>query len=192
MHNLAWKWRELSPLLFRATATAPLLFTLAPPRRAQPILVSASGAVVLKVAQIPSTEQLAQWAQFSWLQVRTELEDLENSADISFVYCSHPVKHPSCHASLWCILLSVICPVLHASCPGSVLSCVRSGPLSILSCILPIRHLLASFLPCFVLPTLLVLHWFGPTYVLSCICPVLSNANFNPPLLTRAGHSTIF
>ena len=100
MHNLAWKWRELSPLLFRATATAPLLFTLAPPRRAQPILVSASGAVVLKVAQIPSTEQLAQWAQFSWLQVRTELEDLENSADISFVYCSHPVKHPSCHASL--------------------------------------------------------------------------------------------
>ena len=40
---------------FRATATAPLFFTLAPPRRVPPILVRASGAVALKVAQVPST-----------------------------------------------------------------------------------------------------------------------------------------
>ena len=40
---------------FRATATAPLFFTLAPPRRAPPFLVRASGAVALKVAQVPST-----------------------------------------------------------------------------------------------------------------------------------------
>ena len=32
-----------------------LFFTLAPPRRAPPFLVRASGAVALKVAQVPST-----------------------------------------------------------------------------------------------------------------------------------------
>ena len=32
-----------------------LFFTLAPPRRAPPFLVCASGAVALKVAQVPST-----------------------------------------------------------------------------------------------------------------------------------------
>ena len=37
------KWHEL----------APLFFTLAPPRRAPPFLVRASGAVALKVAQVP-------------------------------------------------------------------------------------------------------------------------------------------
>ena len=55
MHNLARKWRELAPLLFRATATAPLLFTLAPPRRVSPFLVRTSGAGALKVEQVPST-----------------------------------------------------------------------------------------------------------------------------------------
>ena len=52
------KWRELAPFYFRATATAPLFFTLAPPRRAPPFSVRASGAVALKgaqkVAQVPS------------------------------------------------------------------------------------------------------------------------------------------
>ena len=54
---MAGKWRHFN----RATATAPLLFTLAPqrcapPRRAPPFLVRASGAMALKVAQVPSTE----------------------------------------------------------------------------------------------------------------------------------------
>ena len=38
-----------------ATATAPFFFTLAPLRRAPPFLVRVSGAVALKVAQVPST-----------------------------------------------------------------------------------------------------------------------------------------
>ena len=46
---------RISATFFRATATAPLFFTLAPPRRAPPFLVRASGAVALKVAQVPST-----------------------------------------------------------------------------------------------------------------------------------------
>ena len=49
------KWRELAPFFLRGTANAPLFFTLAPPRRAPPFLVRASGAVALKVAQVPST-----------------------------------------------------------------------------------------------------------------------------------------
>ena len=44
-------------LFSRATATAPLFFTLAPPHRAPPFTVRASGAVALKVAQVPSTEK---------------------------------------------------------------------------------------------------------------------------------------
>ena len=47
MQNLVRKWR--------ATATVPLFFTLAPPRRAPPFSVRASGVVVIKVAQVPST-----------------------------------------------------------------------------------------------------------------------------------------
>ena len=39
---------------FRATATAPLFFALALPRRAPPFSVCASGVVALKVAQVPS------------------------------------------------------------------------------------------------------------------------------------------
>ena len=50
------KWRELAPFYFRATATAPLFFTLAPPRHAPPFSVRACGAVALKVAQVPSTD----------------------------------------------------------------------------------------------------------------------------------------
>ena len=46
---------EMAPFIFRTTATAPLFFTLAPPRRAPPFTVRASGAVALKVAQVPST-----------------------------------------------------------------------------------------------------------------------------------------
>ena len=53
--EMARKWRELAPFYFRATATAPLFFTLAPPGRAPPFLVRASFAVALKVAQVPST-----------------------------------------------------------------------------------------------------------------------------------------
>ena len=55
MQNLVLKWRELAPLFFRATATSPLFFTSAPPRRAPSFSVRASGAVALKVAQVPST-----------------------------------------------------------------------------------------------------------------------------------------
>ena len=55
MQTLIRKWHELTPFYFRTTATAPLFFTLAPPRRAPPFLVRASGAVALKVAQVPST-----------------------------------------------------------------------------------------------------------------------------------------
>ena len=54
MQNLVRKWRELSPF-FRVTATAPLFFTLAPPRRATPFSVRASGGEALKVAQVPGT-----------------------------------------------------------------------------------------------------------------------------------------
>ena len=46
---------RISAIFFRATATVPLFFTLAPPRRAPPFLVSVSGAVALKVAQVHST-----------------------------------------------------------------------------------------------------------------------------------------
>ena len=56
MQNLVRKWRKLAPFYFRATATVPLFFVLAPPRRATPFSVRTSGAVALKVAQVPSTE----------------------------------------------------------------------------------------------------------------------------------------
>ena len=52
---MAQKWRKLAPFYFRATATDPLFFVLAPPRRATPFSVRTSGAVALKVAQVPST-----------------------------------------------------------------------------------------------------------------------------------------
>ena len=52
MQSLVQKWRELAPFYFRATATAPLFFLLAPP-----FSVRASGAVAIKVAQVPSTAQ---------------------------------------------------------------------------------------------------------------------------------------
>ena len=44
--KMARKWRELAPFFLRATGTAPLFLALAPPRRATPFLVRASGAVV--------------------------------------------------------------------------------------------------------------------------------------------------
>ena len=50
LHSLARKWRKLVPFYFRATATAPFFFTFA-----TPFSVGASGAVALKVAQVPST-----------------------------------------------------------------------------------------------------------------------------------------
>ena len=50
------KMARISANFFRATATAPLFFTIAPLRRAPTFLVRASGAVALKVAQVPSTE----------------------------------------------------------------------------------------------------------------------------------------
>ena len=40
MLNFVRKWRELAPFFFRAI----IFFTLAPPRRAPPFLVRASGA----------------------------------------------------------------------------------------------------------------------------------------------------
>ena len=46
---------QIRATFFCATVTALLFFTFAPPRRAPPFLVRASGAVVLKVAQVPST-----------------------------------------------------------------------------------------------------------------------------------------
>ena len=55
MQNLFRKLRELAPFYFRATDTAPLCFTLAPPRCGPPFLVRARGAVALRVAQVPST-----------------------------------------------------------------------------------------------------------------------------------------
>ena len=55
MQNLVRKWRKLALCFFRATATVLLFFNLAPPRRAPSFLVRASGAVALKVAQVPST-----------------------------------------------------------------------------------------------------------------------------------------
>ena len=53
--KMARKWRELAPIFLRASATAPFYFTFPPPRRALPFSVRASGAVALKVAQVPST-----------------------------------------------------------------------------------------------------------------------------------------
>ena len=52
---MAPKWRELAPFYFRATATTLLFFALAPPLRMPPFSVHASGAVALKVVQVPST-----------------------------------------------------------------------------------------------------------------------------------------
>ena len=49
------KWCELVPFYFRATATVPFFFALAPPPSAPPFSVRASGALALKVAQVPST-----------------------------------------------------------------------------------------------------------------------------------------
>ena len=46
---------EMARFIFRATATAPLFLTLAPPRRSPPFLVRASDLVALKVAQVPCT-----------------------------------------------------------------------------------------------------------------------------------------
>ena len=46
---------ELASFYFRATATAPFFFSFSPQRRAPPFLVPASGAVALKVAQVPRT-----------------------------------------------------------------------------------------------------------------------------------------
>ena len=46
--KVAWKWRKLALFYFRATATVQF-FSFAPPRRAPPFLVRASGAMVLKV-----------------------------------------------------------------------------------------------------------------------------------------------
>ena len=48
---MAW----IRATFFRTTATSPLFFTLAPPRRAPLFLVRTSGAVALKVAQVLST-----------------------------------------------------------------------------------------------------------------------------------------
>ena len=58
------KMARISGTFFCASATALLFFTLAPPRRAPPFLVRASGAVALKVAQVPSTG-VHTWAQSS-------------------------------------------------------------------------------------------------------------------------------
>ena len=46
---------QISVILFSRHCTVPLFFVLAPPRRAPPFSVNASGAVVLKMAQMPST-----------------------------------------------------------------------------------------------------------------------------------------
>ena len=43
---------------FDANWVSPYLITFAPPRRAPPFLVCTSGAVALKVAQVPSTANL--------------------------------------------------------------------------------------------------------------------------------------
>ena len=52
---MARKWQELAPFYFRATATAPLFLAIAPPRRGPPFSVRTSGAVALKLVQVPST-----------------------------------------------------------------------------------------------------------------------------------------
>ena len=52
---MARKWRELAAFFVCVTATAPQFFTLVPPRRAPPFSVCASGAVALKMAQVPTT-----------------------------------------------------------------------------------------------------------------------------------------
>ena len=61
MLNLVRKCAEMariSATFCRATVIAPFFFTLGPPRRAPPFLVCTSGAVALKVAQVPSTANL--------------------------------------------------------------------------------------------------------------------------------------
>ena len=57
MHNLVQKCAEMARI--SATATAPLFFKLAPPRRAPPFLVRDSGAVLLKVVYVPSTDHMS-------------------------------------------------------------------------------------------------------------------------------------
>ena len=49
---------RVSAMLYCATAAALLFFNLASPRRAPPFLIRASGAVALKVAQVPSIAAL--------------------------------------------------------------------------------------------------------------------------------------
>ena len=82
MQNLVWNWRELPSFYFCATATTPLFFALAPPRRAPPFTVHTSGAVALKVAQVPSTTKqnirLKIWSlerktQSNWLGFNSSL-----------------------------------------------------------------------------------------------------------------------
>ena len=46
---------QISAIFFGTTATAPLFFTLTPPQCAS---AHASGTVALKVAQVPSTEEI--------------------------------------------------------------------------------------------------------------------------------------
>ena len=46
---------RISATFVHATATIPLFFTLAPPRHMLPFLVRVSGALALKVVQVPST-----------------------------------------------------------------------------------------------------------------------------------------
>ena len=59
MQNWVQKWRKLAPFLFRATAALRHYFLLlAPPRRVAPFSVCTSGAVALKVAQMPRTEYI--------------------------------------------------------------------------------------------------------------------------------------
>ena len=53
MQNLGQKWLELAPFFFHANSTN--FFTLAPMRCAPPFFGRTSGAVALKLAQVPST-----------------------------------------------------------------------------------------------------------------------------------------
>ena len=79
---MAWKWWELASFYLHATATAPLFFALAPPRRAPPFSVHASGAVALKVAQVPSTD-----SRYSTNYANNSLKHLYVKRDMQYIRC---------------------------------------------------------------------------------------------------------
>ena len=63
---------QISGTFFSHHCPCSIIFSLAPPRYAAPFLVHASGAVALKVAQVPSTDQDQVKVQGNQVKVKVE------------------------------------------------------------------------------------------------------------------------